>query len=86
MTQSTLDHPSRTLATFAAGLRFEDLPPDVLRRAEELFLDWFGSALAGKGARPVRALERFAELMGRHRVMPKSSSRGGAPLPSSPRW
>lgn len=64
MTQSTADHPSRTLATFAADLRFDDLPPDVLRRVEELFLDWFGSALAGKGARPVRALERVAAMMG----------------------
>ncbi len=35
-----------------------------MRRAEELFLDWFGSALAGKGARPVSALERFVEVMG----------------------
>ena len=64
MTQSAGDHPSRTLAGFAAGLRFDDLPPHVVQRAEELFLDWFGSALAGKGARPVRALERFAEAMG----------------------
>jgi len=36
----------------------------VLRRAEDLFLDWFGSALAGKGARPVEAIERFAAAMG----------------------
>jgi 2-methylcitrate dehydratase PrpD len=64
MTQSTVDHPSRTLAMFAAGLRFDDLPPAVVLRVEELFLDWFGSALAGKGARPVRALERVAEVMG----------------------
>jgi len=64
MTQSVADHPSRALAGFAAGLRFDDLPPHVVQRAEELFLDWFGSALAGKGARPVRALERFVEVMG----------------------
>src|SRR5688572_13329927 len=64
MTQSAADHPSRALAGFAAGLRFDDLPTRVVQRAEELFLDWFGSALAGRRARPVKALERFVEAMG----------------------
>lgn len=58
------DHPSKVLAEFAAGLRFEDIPQPVLRRAEDLFLDWFGSALAGKGARPVETIARFAARMG----------------------
>jgi 2-methylcitrate dehydratase PrpD len=58
------DHPSQTLATFAANLRFEDIPEPVVRRAEDLFLDWFGSALAGKGARPVDTIDRFARQMG----------------------
>src|SRR6266566_2569019 len=58
------DHPSKSLANFAATLRFEDIHAPVLRRAEDLFLDWFGSALAGKGARPVEAIERFAAAMG----------------------
>ena len=57
-------NPTRTLAAFASRLRFEDLPSAVVARAEELLLDWFGSALAGKDARPVRALERFALRMG----------------------
>ena len=56
---------SKTLADFAANLRFEDLPSLVVQRAEDLFLDWFGSALAGKGARPVEAIESFAVAMGR---------------------
>jgi 2-methylcitrate dehydratase PrpD len=55
-----------TLAAFAAGLRFEDLPSAVVARTEELFVDWLGSALAGKGARPVEALERVAVAMGPH--------------------
>ena len=58
------DHPSKALADFAAGLRFEDIPQPVLRRAEDLFLDWFGSALAGKGARPVEAIARYVARMG----------------------
>ncbi len=57
-------HPEQTLARFAAGLELADVPAAVQRRAEDLFLDWFGSALAGKGARPVEALTRFARAMG----------------------
>jgi len=56
--------PSQTLATFAATLRFEDIPTPVVRRAEDLLLDWFGSALAGKSGRPVQVIERFAQRMG----------------------
>ncbi len=57
-------HPSRTLAEFAAMLKYESIPAPVARRAEDLFLDWFASALAGKGARPVETIARFAEAMG----------------------
>jgi len=58
------NHPSQQLATFAAKLRFEDIPAPVMRRAEDLFLDWFGSALAGKTGRPVQVIESFAKQMG----------------------
>ncbi|HRA78682.1 MAG TPA: MmgE/PrpD family protein [Burkholderiaceae bacterium] len=57
-------HPSRTLAEFAATLEYEAIPAPVVRRAEDLFLDWFASALAGKGARPVETIARFVESMG----------------------
>ena len=57
-------HPSRTLASFAASLRFDDLPDAVVRRTEDLFLDWFASALAGKGARAVETVAGFAARMG----------------------
>ncbi|MES2537457.1 MAG: MmgE/PrpD family protein [Pseudomonadota bacterium] len=56
--------PSRDLAAFAANLRFEDIPEPVVRRTEDLFLDWFASALAGKGARPVEMTDWFAKQMG----------------------
>lgn len=62
--QGALDHPSKALATFAANLQFGDIPASVLRRAEDLLLDWVGSALAGKGGRPVEAIETFAKQMG----------------------
>ena len=52
------------LANFASTLELADVPAPVLRRAEELMIDWFASALAGKGARPVETLTAFAEAMG----------------------
>jgi 2-methylcitrate dehydratase PrpD len=52
-------HPSRTLAAFAATLDPRSIPAPVMRRTEDLFLDWFASALAGKGAKPVEAIARF---------------------------
>jgi 2-methylcitrate dehydratase PrpD len=60
----TVTDPGRELAAFAATLRYDDLPQAVVRRIEELFLDWFASALAGRNAPPVRALEGFAQDMG----------------------
>lgn len=61
---SMTQHPSQILASFAANLEFDTIPTPVIRRAEDLFLDWFGSALAGKGARPVETIEWFAWQMG----------------------
>lgn len=57
-------HPSLALATFAAELRFESIPEPVLRRAEDLILDWLGSVLASGQARPVRCIESIARVMG----------------------
>jgi 2-methylcitrate dehydratase PrpD len=55
---------TRELSSFLARLSYEDLPDEAVERAKELFLDWVGSALAGKNARSVRVLERFAAEMG----------------------
>jgi 2-methylcitrate dehydratase PrpD len=55
---------TRELASFLSDLRFEDLPREAVDRTEEFFLDWIASALAGRGARPVRILEDFAGIMG----------------------
>ena len=58
--------PSATaqLAAFAADLRFDAIPIPVVRKTEYLLVDWFGSAMAGKGARPVETITRFAASMG----------------------
>lgn len=53
-----------TLAAFAAHLKTADIPTPVLRKAEDLWVDWFGSAIAGHGSRPVDTLTRFALSMG----------------------
>ncbi len=63
MSEDTRD-ATRELAEFLANLDFADLPEAVVARSEELFLDWVASAVAGKAARPVAALERFAATMG----------------------
>jgi 2-methylcitrate dehydratase PrpD len=55
---------TESLARFAAGLRFEDIPEPVVRRCEDLLVDWFGSAVAGHGARPVETIAAFARAMG----------------------
>jgi 2-methylcitrate dehydratase PrpD len=58
------DHPSLTLATFAAQLDFDAIPKAVVERTVNLYVDWLGSALAGKGARPVETIARFARQAG----------------------
>ena len=64
MMTTTTTGVTRQLALSLADLRFEDLPKEVVTRTEELFLDWVSSAFAGRNARPVEALERFAQTMG----------------------
>ena len=59
-----MNSPTAELAAFAAGLRFSDIPAPVVRKAEELLVDWFGSTVAGYGARPVESITRFALAMG----------------------
>ena len=56
--------PTAQLAAFAAGLTFEAIPAPAVRKAEDLLVDWFGSAIAGKGSRPVETITRFAASMG----------------------
>ena len=63
MTVST-ETPAAQLAAFAADLRFGAIPEPVVRFTENLLVDWFGSAVAGHGARPVESIARFAQSMG----------------------
>ena len=63
-TISATSSSTRTLCDFLASIRYEQIPQPVIARTEELFLDWFASALAGKDARPIRVIEKFADEMG----------------------
>ena len=60
----TTPHFSKALATFASELKIGDIPEDVIARTEDLLVDWFGSAIAGKGSRPVETITQFAQNMG----------------------
>ncbi len=64
MTTTLTSTGTRALAEFAAELQYADIPAHVIEGAKDLMVDWLGSAIAGKGARPVVALEQFAAEMG----------------------
>lgn len=55
---------SASLAAFAAGLQADAVPGGVMDRFYDLFVDWIGSALSGKGHRAIVAVQRFAAQMG----------------------
>lgn len=52
------------LARFAAEIQPQEIPAEVLRKIEDLLVDWLGSAVAGKGARAVETLTDFVLEMG----------------------
>ena len=60
----TPGHPSALLAEFAASLRHDAIPDEVLRRTEERMLDCLASVLAGSSAPAVRAIANYADAMG----------------------
>ncbi|MCD8566313.1 MAG: MmgE/PrpD family protein [Burkholderiaceae bacterium] len=62
--QAAVLHPSATLASFAAQLKFADIPEAVVRRFEDLLLDTMSSILAGSKACPVLNMAQFAKVMG----------------------
>ena len=55
-TRQAATAPTQQLAEFLASVRSESPPEAIVARTEELFLDWFASALAGK----VRARSGFS--------------------------
>ena len=58
---------AETLAGYANGLRYEDLPPDVVRLAKRMILDTVGCAFGGYSAGPSQiAIKRAKEVRSRH--------------------
>ena len=58
------DSETKRLITWAAGLKYEDLPAHVIDRTKELFLDWYACALGGRHHPAVLAIDAFAKDMG----------------------
>ncbi|MCL5959950.1 MAG: MmgE/PrpD family protein, partial [Chloroflexi bacterium] len=57
---------SRTLAKYVAGLRYEDLPPDVVQMAKLTYLDWVGNAWAGTSTPPSQMARAVGQGMGKN--------------------
>ena len=51
---------AETLARYAAGLKYEDLPDDVVRIAKRSILDTVGCAFGGYTAGPSRIAQKLA--------------------------
>ena len=52
------------MARWVVGLRYEELPPDVIARAKRVLLDTFGCALGAIAAEPVRIAQQVVALQG----------------------
>lgn len=64
MTERPSQNASAQLAAFASHLSADMIPRDVMNRITDLYVDWVGSALSGKGHRAIQILETFAQEMG----------------------
>lgn len=58
------ESPTKRLAAFAAGLRYEDLPPDVVAKAKACIIDALGCCLAGVAQPWTRSVIAFVEEEG----------------------
>ncbi|KAL1891982.1 hypothetical protein Sste5346_007326 [Sporothrix stenoceras] len=63
---SSSSSPTRTqkLAAWSAGLRYDDLPPVVVQKTKDFFLDWYACAIGGRHHAAVQAIDTFAKEMG----------------------
>jgi 2-methylcitrate dehydratase len=51
---------AETIARYATSLRYEDIPPDVVREAKRFLIDSVGCGLGGFGAEPSQIANRLA--------------------------
>ncbi|CAK7245812.1 MAG: hypothetical protein STHCBS139747_007412 [Sporothrix thermara] len=55
---------TQRLASWAATLRYDDLPPAVVEKTKDFFLDWYACAIGGRHHPAVRAIDAFAREQG----------------------
>src|ERR1700743_337036 len=61
---NVMAHETETLAGYVAGLKFEDIPPEVLERAKGLTLDFLGSNIrARRDAESTPSLLKMVEAL-----------------------
>ncbi len=56
--------PTRQLAAFAAALRAETIPPEVMWKARQLFADYVCTTVAAASEEPARKLQHLARTLG----------------------
>jgi 2-methylcitrate dehydratase PrpD len=90
-------HETVRLAESAAGLRYDDLPPDVVQRAKDCITDTVGVIVQGSDLPWSRIVVRYAlrvgpggrsSILGAHgptsKLPPQHSPMARSPTPSNP--
>ncbi|KAI2794742.1 hypothetical protein POX_a01343 [Penicillium oxalicum] len=62
--EAVINSRTERLASWAANLKFTDLPDDVVQKTKDFFVDWLGCTIAGRCHPAVRAISKFASHMG----------------------
>ena len=52
---------SQTIADYAFNLKYEDIPPEVVRTTKRIILDTIGCAIGGPTAGPARIAQKLAD-------------------------
>ena len=76
------------LAEYAAGLRYEDLPPDVVQRAKDCITDTVAVIVLGNGLPWSRIIAAYAQRVGaggRSRILGAEGPLVQAPAAALPR-
>lgn len=55
---------SKKLANYIVNMSYEAIPDDVIEFTKLCILDYFGSAIAGRGKPPIRMIDEFVKEMG----------------------
>ena len=63
MSQAVANQPtlSQTIADYAVNLKYEDIPPEVVRTTKRIILDTIGCAIGGHTAGPARIAQKLAD-------------------------